>query len=82
MLQKISAFEIRVFKWAKTTKKNQAAVGNLALTIIIPVLIMTRLSGEDSLGRLRHVAAFNFSKLASVYGDLKQIRQVELHSQF
>lgn len=61
-------------------KKSGGMLGNLAFNIVIPVLIMTKLSGEDSLGPAWSIVAALIWPLAYGLWDLKQSGKVNAFS--
>jgi len=61
-------------------KKSGGMLGNLAFNIVIPVLIMTKLSGEDSLGPAWSIVAALIWPIAYGLWDLKQSGKVNAFS--
>jgi hypothetical protein len=61
-------------------KKSGGMLGNLAFNIVIPVLIMTKLSGEDSLGPAWSIVAALVWPIAYGLWDLKQSGKVNAFS--
>ncbi|MDP5029527.1 MAG: MFS transporter [Paraglaciecola sp.] len=64
----------------KNEKKPGGMLGNLAFNIIIPVLIMTKLSGEDSLGPAWSIVVALIFPIGFGLWDLKQSGKVNAFS--
>jgi hypothetical protein len=74
------AFLNRVKMSENIEKKPGGILGNLAFNMIIPVLIMTKLSGEDSLGPAWSIVAALIFPISFGLWDLKQSGKVNAFS--